>query len=80
MELSRKALEEAGFDGMCCGAGDPCGCENSDLAPCGEGPTSECKPGYKHHLPVKGREQEWAIWSDKKPKTAKDFFEIEGFY
>lgn len=80
MELSRTALEEAGFDGLYCVAGDPCGCENSDLAPCGEGPSLECKPGYKHLNPLPGHENEWAIFSSKIPPREDDWRGLEGMY
>ena len=61
----KKWLEESGYDGLYCVAGDPCGCENRDIAPCGEGPSSECKPGYKYFDPRKGKEGRWAIFGQK---------------
>ena len=42
-DILKDWLTEHGYDGLC---GDKCGCELSDLAPCGCWPY-DCKPGYK---------------------------------
>jgi hypothetical protein len=43
--LIKQYLEENGYDGLYSIDGE-CGCENSDLFPCGYRP-DDCTPGYK---------------------------------
>lgn len=61
-ENSKEWLEANGFDGLLI-AGE-CGCELSDLRPCGEDWKS-CTPGYKHMDPRPEHEGDWAIWTSK---------------
>jgi len=42
-KIVRDYLERNGFDGLCC---TDCGCDLSDLAPCGNWP-GDCEPGYR---------------------------------
>jgi hypothetical protein len=72
-DLSKELLEK-GYGGLYCVEGDPCGCEINDIGPCGEGPTPECKPGYKIHHPT--NQDIWAIWATNEPKTEEDFEQI----
>jgi hypothetical protein len=43
-EIIIKYLKENGYDGLCT---DDCGCQISDLCPCGNN-IELCGPGYKH--------------------------------
>lgn len=61
IQIVEKYLRENGFDGL---AGDGCGCEVDDLAPC-ESISNECIPGYKIENPDKD-EGGW-VTTDKKP-------------
>jgi hypothetical protein len=44
-EMVEEYLREYGFGGLC---GEDCGCQLSDLAPCGDGPFPDCEAGYKY--------------------------------
>jgi len=68
--MHKKHLIENGFDGLYYPG--ECGCEVSDLAPCGEGSLS-CKPGYKHMDPRPGHPGEWAIFGKKETPTGEDW-------
>ena len=61
----REWLDENGYDGLY--VSGTCACDLSDLAPCGEGPSSDCKPGYKHFDPRPEHKKcgDWAIFSSK---------------
>ncbi len=45
-EIVIKYLRDNGYDGMYC-PDEPCGCELSDLAPCGCECWEDCLPGVK---------------------------------
>jgi hypothetical protein len=63
IDMVRKALEEAGYDGLYnCDLG--CACINDDLRPC-DSDFSECKPGYKHDTP-NDPDHDWIISEVKK--------------
>jgi hypothetical protein len=47
IEIIEKYLEENGFDGLCGGDYDPCGCIRGDLAPCDYG-GNDCVPAYQY--------------------------------
>lgn len=49
IEILKQHLIDNGFDGLVDGDED-CGCELSDLQPCGEN-FANCKPAYKHKDP-----------------------------
>lgn len=60
-----KWLVERGYGGLYCPS-VPCGCEISDLAPCGvKGIPIECKPGYKHMDPRPDHKGQWVIYEKK---------------
>jgi len=54
-EIITKWLTDKGYEGLF--ALDECGCEVSDLMPCGEW-VGNCEPGYK--VPCPGAEDCWA--------------------
>lgn len=58
VEIVKKYLIEGGYDGLHHDA--ECGCELSDLAPCGES-FSMCRPGYKVNAPDSRYEYDWWI-------------------
>ena len=49
-QIVRKYLEENGYDGLCGGLGNSCGCGLDDFMPC-DGDCSDCEPAYKHLCP-----------------------------
>jgi len=69
LEIIKAYLKEHGFDGLYDGE---CGCEISDLAPCGVD-FSQCKPGYKV-LPPDGQnyDGEVCICENKDDKPWKE--------
>ena len=73
-EIVKNYLIANGFDGL---YGDECGCETSDLVPCG-GPCDECMAGYK--LPCDcGGSCNWHIGNaearDEAKKQAEEYAE-----
>lgn len=50
IEILKQHLVDNGFDGLVNGDAE-CGCELSDLQPCGEN-FADCKPAYKHADPL----------------------------
>lgn len=79
LEAARTKLEQGGYTGLY--RPMECGCELSDLAPCGEcradkdGYINECKPGHKHVDP-RSRFGDLAITDNKEPPTEEEFDEI----
>ena len=69
-EIVREWLCAHGYHGLC-HIDAECGCELSDLAPCGE-MGKDCQPGYKRPPTEEQRADgaEWAIWSEK-PESAE---------
>lgn len=63
IEIVADHLRANGFDGLV--ADGECGCELSDLQPCGES-FAQCKPGYKVPDP-NGEPGDWLI-TTKKPE------------
>lgn len=67
----RQRLLASGYSGLVCPG--ECGCEVSDLWPCGQEIEDGdewiggCQPGHKHMDPRPGREGEWAIWLRQEP-------------
>lgn len=66
--LGRHGFDGLYYPGMC----ENCGCEKSDLFPCGYGPgeVNDCAPGYKQQPSEDWKEEfgddcEWMIGPDK---------------
>jgi hypothetical protein len=64
IQIVKKYLEENGYDGLCCGAGE-CGCDLNDLAPCAQ-MGEDCEPAYR-------------ITKDQMTEDEKEFAEYEGW-
>lgn len=66
-EIVKKYLQDNGFEGLF--TPNECGCELSDLYPCGSECVLDCEPGYKHPA-QEGSEHAFMIYS-KKPEEVK---------
>lgn len=72
-------LEQGGYSGLY--RSGECGCELSDLAPCGEcradkdGYINGCRPGYKHVDP-RSRFNDFAVTDEKEMPTEDEFDSI----
>ena len=71
IEIVKAGLTSGGFDGLVAEGGE-CGCELSDLAPCG-GDFSSCIAGFKHMDPRPGHENDWAIWPRQRTPTQEEW-------
>lgn len=58
IDMVRKALEEAGYDGLYNENGE-CACVKDDLRPC-DSDFSQCRPGYRHDTP-NNPDYDWII-------------------
>ena len=63
IEILKQHLIDNGFDGL---ANDDleCGCELSDLHPCGES-FEYCKPAFKHIDPSRQYDYDWEMKEEK---------------
>ena len=63
-EMIKKFLEEHQYDGL---YSEECGCDLSDLMPCGGEWCIECQSGYKHtgDFEFDGDKYTWYIGKDK---------------
>lgn len=67
IEIVKQHLKAVGADGLC--APSECGCELSDLAPCG-GLPSDCVPGWKG-APCEDQDaDDWLMYSSKEAAEA----------
>lgn len=69
----KKWLEENGYTGLY--VSGECGCEINDIAPCGDGPHKDCRPGYVHLDPRPGHKEsgDFAIFRDKETPNEDDW-------
>lgn len=58
-EIVVEYLKSRGFDGLCDGVEDGCGCLLPDLMPCG-GDGSQCTPGYNN--PEQAKKEGATCW------------------
>lgn len=75
LEIVAEHLRDGGFGGLVQGDAQ-CGCELSDLNPCGE-TFATCKPAYKHYDPRQGRGGEWAMFLTSDIPTLEEWDRVE---
>lgn len=75
IDTVRAHLIEGGFTGLIAPDAE-CGCELSDLNPCGRS-FSNCRPGYRHADPRPDNQGGWAIFLKPEPPTDEQWDGVE---
>ena len=68
IEILKQHLIDNGFDGLVNGDAE-CGCELSDLQPCGES-FANCKPAYKYEDP--SQNYDFVMFEEKQDELRED--------
>jgi len=83
ISLARAKLEADGYTGLY-QPEVPCGCQCSDLAPCGDAELkgeyiNGCLPGFKHldPRPEHAKCGDFAVWRDREPPTAEQWDQLD---